>query len=369
MNSSQLTIQKPTLLLDKAKAFHNIEAMASKARRNGVHFRPHFKTHQSAQVGEWFREFGVDAITVSSVEMAMYFAQYGWKDITIAFPVNILEIETINRLASSLKLNLLVESKETLDFLARNLHAAVDVWIKIDVGYHRTGILWHRFDEIIRLAQSITDSKPMTFKGLLTHSGHAYRAQFPAEVIAVHLESVQRLREVKKRLVAQGFSDTQISIGDTPSCSIVENFSDVDEIRPGNFVFYDVMQLNIGSCREENIAVAVACPVVAKHQERNEIVIYGGAVHLSKEFIVDKNGNKVFGYVTVLDENDWSPKIENTYISALSQEHGIIKTERSFFEQVNIGDVVLILPVHSCLTVNLLRSYLTLDGTTITTHL
>ena len=369
MKVSRLTITSPSLLLDKNKALQNIEAMASKARKNGVRFRPHFKTHQSAEVGEWFRECGVDAITVSSVEMAMYFAQHGWKDITIAFPVNILEIENINRLASSIKLNLLVESKETVAFLAKNLLDAVDVWIKIDVGYHRTGIHWNQFDEIATLAHSIAQSKRMTFKGLLTHSGHAYRAQFPAEVTAIYLESVQRLREIKKRLVAHGFPNTRISIGDTPSCSIVEDFSGVDEIRPGNFVFYDIMQLSIGSCQEENIAVAVACPVVAKHQERNEIVIYGGAVHLSKEFIVDKKGNKVFGYVALFDGTGWSLVIENTYISALSQEHGIIKTESDFFEKVTIGDVLLILPVHSCLTANLLRKYLTLDGKTITTQL
>jgi D-serine deaminase-like pyridoxal phosphate-dependent protein len=367
MNSIQAKIHKPTLLLDKSKALQNIEKMAAKARKSNVRFRPHFKTHQSAGIGEWFRECGVAAITVSSVEMALYFAQYGWKDITIAFPANILEIENINRLASSIKLHLLVESKETVAFLTQNLRDAVDVWIKIDVGYHRTGIHWHHFDEIAALAHSIKQLKRMTFKGLLTHSGHAYRARFPAEVTAIYLESVQRLREIKKRLVAQGFPDTRISIGDTPSCSIVENFSDVDEIRPGNFVFYDVTQLTIGSCQEENIAVAVACPVVAKHLERNEIVIYGGAVHLSKEFLVDKNGKKIFGYVTLLNENGWSPLIENTYISALSQEHGIIKTDSGFFEKINIGDVLLILPVHSCLTVNLSKQYLTLDGKTITT--
>ena len=114
----KLTIIKPTLLLDKGKALQNINCMADKAKRNSIRFRPHFKTHQSAQIGEWFREFGVNAITVSSVEMAMYFAQHGWKDITIAFPVNILEIDNINKLASSIQLNLLVESEQTVAFLS-----------------------------------------------------------------------------------------------------------------------------------------------------------------------------------------------------------------------------------------------------------
>ena len=70
--------------------------MAAKAKNNNIIFRPHFKTHQSKKVGEWFREEGVDKITVSSVSMAKYFIEHNWKDITIAFPFNILEIDDIN---------------------------------------------------------------------------------------------------------------------------------------------------------------------------------------------------------------------------------------------------------------------------------
>lgn len=362
-----LPIMRPTLLLNENRAIANIRRMAEKAKQSRVHFRPHFKTHQSAQIGEWFRKMGVAAITVSSVEMASYFAQHGWRDITIAFPVNLLEIGDINKLASAIQLHLLAESEESVAFLDRNLQARAGVWIKIDVGYHRTGISWDQLDRVIGLARQIGHSKKMTFKGLLTHAGHTYRARSADEVRAIYHDTVPKLQHLKQTLIQQGFSAPQISIGDTPSCSVVDDFSGVDEIRPGNFVFYDVMQLNIGSCAAQDIAVAVACPVVAKHRERNEWVIYGGAVHLSKEFIVDNQGHKIFGYVAPLQEREWGEIIPNTCVSALSQEHGIIKTDDEFFEQVKIGDILAILPVHSCLTVPLLRSYLTLEGETIET--
>jgi len=74
-------IVKPTLLLDEQRAVQNIERMVEKAGKNGVLLRPHFKTHQSAEIGEWFRSRGVHAITVSSVDMAEYFIDHGWKDI------------------------------------------------------------------------------------------------------------------------------------------------------------------------------------------------------------------------------------------------------------------------------------------------
>jgi D-serine deaminase-like pyridoxal phosphate-dependent protein len=95
------------------------------------------------------------------------------------------------------------------------------------------------------------------------------------------------------------------------------------------------------------------------------MVIYGGAVHLSKEFIIDENGAKIFGGVAPLQQRGWGDMIPNSYVSALSQEHGIIKTDAIFLGQVKIGDVLAILPVHSCLTVNLMRKYLTLEGESI----
>src|SRR5690606_15145605 len=64
------SIAVPTLLLDETRARRNIERMAAAARFGEVRFRPHFKTHQAAGVGVWFRQAGVRAITVSSVAMA-----------------------------------------------------------------------------------------------------------------------------------------------------------------------------------------------------------------------------------------------------------------------------------------------------------
>jgi D-serine deaminase-like pyridoxal phosphate-dependent protein len=70
------------------------------AQKHSLAFRPHFKTHQSLELGNWFKDYGVTQITVSSLEMAEYFATQ-WNDITVAFPVNVLEINRINSLAKT----------------------------------------------------------------------------------------------------------------------------------------------------------------------------------------------------------------------------------------------------------------------------
>lgn len=350
---AKLRITKPTLIVDKAICIRNIQKIADKAKKHNLIFRPHFKTHQSIEIGNWFKDFNVTKITVSSAEMALFFANAGWKDILIAFPVNILEIDEINKLASKINLSLLVESIETIHFLEKHLNNSVNVYIKIDTGNHRTGIDAENIEDVKFLCNEIDDAKNLNLTGLLAHSGNTYNVKSKEEVLNIHNDSVSQLNKLKKALNRK---DLIISIGDTPSCSLSDNFEGVDEIRPGNFVFYDVMQYQIGSCNTEEIAVSVACPVVAKHNERNEIVIYGGAVHFSKDFTIDTNGNKTFGLVVMYEKNSWSKPLENCFVKSISQEHGIVKVSSEYFDKIQIGYIIGILPVHSCLTMDLFKS-------------
>ena len=361
-----MLITKPTLIVDKKRVLNNIQKMAEKAKRSGVKFYPHCKTYQSVTVSNWLKDHGAEAITVSSVEMAQHFAYAGWEDITIAFPTNILEIENINKLAKSVELSLLVESEGTVLFLQEHLQQSVNIWIKIDVGYKRTGIEWNRTEEVLDLAEQISKSDRTNLIGLLAHSGHSYYVKSRDELALIYDTTVQRLKKIQERLYSEGFLGIQISIGDTPTCSVVESFYDVDVIRPGNFVFYDIKQLTIGSCDEVDIALAVACPVVAKHKDRNEVVIYGGAAHFSKDY-VEENGKKVFGYVVPFEKNSWGLLNKINYLSSLSQEHGIVKVETALFEKTRVGDLLYILPIHACLAVNLFKRYYTLDGELIQT--
>ena len=346
--------KKPTLIIDTLKVRRNIEKMLRKTVESKVVFRPHFKTHQSAKIGEIFRKKGVDKITVSSVSMAEYFAHHGWNDITIAFPVNLLEINEINKLASTISLNLLVESSFSANILTEHITNPVGIFIKIDTGYHRTGIDPHNSKEIDSITEIIKTTDYLQFKGFLAHAGHTYSTKSVSGIEDIYQTSVSLLNELKRRYI-DDFPKLIISYGDTPSCSIIEDFSNVDEIRPGNFVYYDIMQYQIGSCATDDIAVAVACPVVAIHPERSELVIYGGAVHLSKEFITDNEGKKNYGLVVHVDKNGWGHPIEEAYVSSISQEHGIIKMKKEELNQFKPGNVIGILPIHSCLTVNLLK--------------
>lgn len=354
-------VEKPTLLLDRARVITNIHKMAARAQTAGVAFRPHFKTHQSAKVGEWFYEAGVRAITVSSVDMARYFAGHGWRDITLAFPVNLRQVAAINELAHRLRLNVLLESADVARQLGRQLSAEVNVWLKVDVGYHRTGLPWDDATALTTVAWAVHETPHLKLQGILTHDGRTYAADSPDKVRTLYGQALRRLQAAQQTLRGHGWQ-AAISVGDTPACSLVESFGPVDEIRPGNFVFYDLMQLNIGACRQEEIAVAVACPVVARHPARHRLILYGGAVHLSKDSLREPGGRPIYGRVVRPEGHGWSPIVPGAAVVGLSQEHGLVEAPPELLETVKEGDLLGILPVHSCLTANLLGRYLTLDG-------
>jgi D-serine deaminase-like pyridoxal phosphate-dependent protein len=360
------TIDQPTLLLNEETARRNIQRMAEKIKKAGVSFRPHFKTHQSAEIGEWFRELGVKRITVSSVEMAEYFAANGWDDILIAFSLNIRQMARVAALAKKIHLGLLVENSEAVSALSETPDTPADLWVKIDVGAHRTGIDWQNSDRVAGLIKDIRRHPGLQLRGLLTHSGNTYHRSSTVEVVRIFREGVDRMNSLKGALVKQGISQIEISVGDTPGCTLCSDLSGIDELRPGNFVFFDAQQYQAGVCSADQIAVALACPVVALHPERNEVVIYGGAVHLSKD-MVEVNNEQSYGLVALAEGKAWGAPVEGAVVRSLSQEHGVIRFTKGVPVNLKIGDLIFILPAHSCLTVQLMKKYLTLSGKVIHT--
>lgn len=352
-----MEIKTPTLLVDKEKAKRNIEKMAEKAKKSNASLRPHFKTHFSAEIGNWFKDFGVNTCAVSSVSMAQYFAENGWNDISIAFPYNPLEAEEISDLSSKVNLNILIESEESLKHASQHLKNKVGYFIKIDVGTHRTGIDPRNETLIKSLADKSSDQ--IQFKGFLAHAGHTYGCRDLESIKWIFDGSVKTLTELKSKFGGV------ISYGDTPTCSLIDDFSFCDEMRPGNFVFYDWMQHQIGSCSIKEIAVCLACPVVSIHKDRNEIVVYGGGVHLSKDMVQEKDimgkDLKCYGKMVALKKEGWSSEVLGNVVR-LSQEHGIIKLSNEEVARVKVGDVIGILPVHSCLTADLQGYYLSTSG-------
>lgn len=345
----------PTLLIRRVRAQVNIARMAAKARASGVRFRPHFKTHQSVEVGEWFRAEGVEAITVSNLQMARQFADAGWRDITIALPLNPAAAAEYNALAARIdRLGLIVDEVDALRELDRQLSRAVDLWIEIDCGYPRSGVAWDDTPGFTAMAEAARSSQHFQLRGLLSHAGQSYACRSREEILAVYADAQGRLTRTHSALEQAGHRGLEISFGDTPCCSVAADFAGLNEIRPGNFVYYDLMQAAIGSCEIDDIAAAVACPVLSRHPERGELILQGGAVHLSKEVLKTAEG-PIYGRICELRPDGWSAPLPGVSLTRLSQEHGVVQGPADWIAQQLPGRCLAVLPVHACLAANLLR--------------
>ncbi|MCB0397977.1 MAG: hypothetical protein KDD36_15110, partial [Flavobacteriales bacterium] len=58
----------------------------------------------------------------------------------------------------------------------------------------------------------------------------------------------------------------------------------------------------------------------------------------------------------------WGEVNRDEYVDRLSQEHGVVKATAERISLTKEGDIVYVLPVHSCMTADLMRSYSDLTG-------
>lgn len=348
---------RPFLLIDENRCKANIKKFAEKANKLGLELRPHFKTHQSIEIGRWFRKAGTKGITVSTPEMASYFAEDGWNDFTIAFPFHPGMISGINKLTTDgASVKVFLNNPNQIDVLNSGLKHKIDVYIELDAGYHRSGIPVQKTDTIQAIISDIKSSVKVDMYGFYIHEGRTYSARSSDEIQQMISPVIQSLEEIKNL-----WPDFHICFGDSPSCSILHDFGVVDQISPGNFIFYDWMQVQIGSCSASDIALAVSCPISQTLPEYCSAIIHGGAVHFSKDRIL-MGDTENFGQHVEYKNGDFGNILPDVYLKSLSQEHGILSAPEEWLMNKISGDILTFFPVHSCLTANLFDHYVTTKG-------
>ncbi|HVR40594.1 MAG TPA: alanine racemase [Thermoanaerobaculia bacterium] len=339
----------PAFLVDADVVHQNCDRMRAKAQSAGVAFRPHVKTHKTIEIARMQHGGAAGPITVSTLAEAEAFADAGFRDITYAVPIVENKLPRAAAIAARIeRFSILIDSEEALRAIERS-GFVFDVALKVDCGYHRAGVDPDSPDSV-RLALALARSESARFQGLITHAGHSYNAAGIDEVRLIAAEEQASLTRFRALL---GLGDITRSIGSTPTCSVAE-FDECDEVRPGNYVFFDAFQSTLGSCARSECAVSVLASVVGSYPERNALILDAGALALSKDAGPDHIDPQCgYGLVCDLDLNPLPMKIV-----ALSQEHGKVVTSM----HVPVGTRVRIVPNHSCLTSALYETYTVLAG-------
>lgn len=333
-------IETPALLLHLEVVERNLDRMAERARRLGVALRPHAKTHKCVELARRQLERGAVGLTVATLPEAEAFIKAGMVDLTWALPIDRTHVRHAKRLARRATLRVITDDLETARALAGSrLH----VWLKVDCGYHRAGVDPESAYGM-EVARELGREDGLTFDGILSHSGQAYKTRNTSEAAEVAEQERFVMVRFAQRLTLAGIPVRGVSVGSTPALMAAEDLTGVTEARPGNYVFFDRTMVLIGAAAPEDVGVTVLASVISHQPGADHFVVDAGALALSKDTGPSHiETPPAFGTVVGHPE---------LVVASLSQEHGIVRGPAEVLaDRFRVGERLEILPNHSCLTV------------------
>ena len=363
--SALADVPTPAAVLDLDALERNVVRMANKARTLGVALRPHAKTHKCVEVARLQQERGASGLTVATLAEARAFADAGFADLTWAVPVVPGRLDEVVELARRVTFRVLVESDAAADAVARAAAEArvpLHVWLEIDTGQHRTGV-----DPASGLAESfarrLATTALLVFDGILTHAGQGYGAKDRAELERAAATERDVMVELATRLRRAGVPVPGVSIGSTPTMAAVTDLTGVTEIRPGNYVFNDFVQVAGGVCSPADCAYSVLATVISHQPSADHAVVDAGALSLSKDLgPTDPARRRGYGpLLRGLSGGEVDPVL---HVRGVTQEHGIVAGEvpADVEGRLVVGEKVRILANHSCLSAALFDEYWVVRG-------
>jgi D-serine deaminase-like pyridoxal phosphate-dependent protein len=348
MDSDLPSIDTPALLIDLDVVDRNLKRMQEKADNYGVALRPHIKTHKIPELAQLQMHLGARGITAAKVSEAEVMAAAGIKNIFVAN--QIVTREKLHRLAAlSKEVNMSigldsVAAARTLSDVFSAFGLTIEYLIEINSGLNRCGVLPGK--NAVELFQAADTLPALGFKGIFTHAGQVYGAGSLSEVEEVSHHESTTMAETAQAFAELGTTPDIVSVGSTPTMKVWQGHEAVNEIRPGNYIFHDVIQMSLGAATLEECALSILATVISR-PDKDRAVLDGG----SKAFGLDRGAHgkeMTSGFGLVLGKK--------ATLERLSEEHGIMTVDPTL--ALYIGDKVRIIPNHACAVMNLFdRAY------------
>jgi len=331
-------LDTPALVVDLDTLEANVASMAADLGARGVALRPHAKTHKSLEIARRQRAAGAAGLTVATLGEAEVFADGGFDDVFVAYPViaDGPKRRRIAALAERIRLRVGVESPEAAALIGGALGPAsgLEVLVELDSGHHRTGV---RPADAPGVAAACA-AAGLDVVGVFTHPGHAYAA--PGCPDGAARDEDAALAAGALALARAGFEARVRSGGSTPTARLVAGGGDgaageaatVTEQRPGSYVFNDRIQQALGSAAGGDVALAVATTVVSVSRP-GCFVVDAGSKALSLDHVDFLEGfGEVWGW-------------QGAVVTRLSEHHGIVEAPA---RRPAVGEVVAVVPNHVC---------------------
>ncbi len=334
----------PYIILDEKILINNIRKMSELAKINKINLRPHIKTHKIPHIAKLQLAEGAIGITVAKISEAKVMASFGINDIFIAYPIvneaKAEEVCVLNKKLSRLIVGVdSIDGAKVLNEYAQKYDQTIQVRLEIDTGLERTGV---DFQKAVVLAKKITQLESLSLQGIFTFKGSVYKGEATTDIQNAGKEEGEIMVALAAQLRESGIRVEDISAGSTPTAASVATVEGITEIRPGTYVFNDVMQVKLGVCEWQECAAKVVSTVVSRPSDERA-VIDGG----SKTFATDVQPNHSPLYLKGFGSIQEYPKAQ---FVRMNEEHGVIMTNGNALQ---IGEKVSIIPNHICSTINL----------------
>ena len=129
--------------------------------------------------------------------------------------------------------------------------------------------------------------------------------------------------------------------------SCVDHLDGIDEIRPGNYIFFDAYQATLGSCGFEDTALTVLTAVIHKDTSRRKLVVDAGAIAAVKGPRPRRARSGMRIRPRTRCRRQRNRHACHVAVAGTRRDRG---GRQLAFDSIKVGDRLRILANHSCLT-------------------
>ena len=350
-------IPTPGVLVESSRLERNLDRMQRATTTRGLRLRPHAKTHKSPHIAAMQIERGAVGICCAKLGEAEVFADAGVKDIRIPYPLHPVNADRVFALADRVMLSFIVDDAEVArawSDAARQRKRTLNVLVKVDVGFHRCGID-PASPDAVSTVREIARLAGLDVRGLLSHAGHSYSATSESEIAAIASMEAKLLRDLSEQ---SELDCEEISVGATPTVRFSLEETGLTELRPGNYAYFDRTQVGLGSAAFEDCALTVLTRVVS-HPAPERLIFDSGSKTLTTDGA--RGTGSPAGYGAVMTALDSMTPDSDLVVDRLSEEHATVRST-SGGTRLRTGDLVRIVPNHSCVVSTLVDHVWLVDG-------
>jgi D-serine deaminase-like pyridoxal phosphate-dependent protein len=329
------SLDTPVLLVDLDIFEQNIRACFAALEGKNVAIRPHLKTGKSSIIARQLLEAGAVGICVAKLGEAEVMAAAGIEDILIT--TELVGAPKLERLVKLLQdhpsIKLVLDNLEAATALNSKLEGAglqVDVLLDVNVGQNRCGVMP---ENALELALEISKLEHLKLIGVQGYEGHLQHDRSFENRRNLCLAAMEKLGKVAFELENSGFEMRIVTTGGTGTYPFCAEHPRVTEVQPGSFIFMDTDYLETPGVPFQS-ALTVLTTVISLTESR--AILDAGLKSLSTDsgFAMSKN---LVGW---------------TY-SPAGDEHGLLEKTDPDAVNLNIGDLLELIPSHIDTTLNL----------------